>query len=117
MRKSVFRQSFPGLSGFGDGVCRQEFKKMCDMDEILKSFRVTGVLPNVQGLASLPCDSYLFGDYTETVANVISHEVNKDVSEVVHGDSDSHEESGEASAPVAKEIAGGVKGDSPVADA
>lgn len=117
MRKSVFTQCFPGIANFGDGVCRQEFKKMCDMDEILKAFRVTGILPNVQGLASLPCDCYLYGDYTETVANVISHEVNKDVSEVVHGDFDPAEGSSKDSAPVAKEVDGGVKGESPVADA
>lgn len=117
MRKPVFTQCFPGIGEFGSGVCRQEFQKMCDMDEILKAFRVTGVLPSIRGLVSLPCDSYLYGDYTNDVANVICSEVNKDVSEVVHGDSDSHEEPGEGSAPVAKEVDGGVKGESPVADA
>lgn len=117
MRKSVFTQCFPGIGKFGEGVCRQEFKKMCDMDEILKAFRVTGVLPNIRGIASLPCDSYLYGDYTENVANVICEEVNKDVCEMVHGDNDSAEESGEASSVVAKEVDGGVKGESPVADA
>ena len=117
MRKAVLTQCYPGIKGFGDGVCRQEFRKMCDMDEILKAFRVTGVLPNIRGLASLPCDSYLYGDYTNDVANVICSEVNKDVSEVVHGDSDSHEESGETSSSVEKQVDGGVKGDSPVADA
>lgn len=116
MRKAVLTQCFPGLRGFGDGVCRQEFRRMCDMDEILKAFRVTGVLPNVRGLACLPCDSYLYGDYTNDVANVICNEVNKDVSEVVHGDSDSAEGSSKDSAPVAKEV-DGVKGESPVADA
>lgn len=116
MRKSVFTQCFPGIGKFGDGVCRQEFKKMCDMDEILKSFRVTGVLPNIRGIASLPCDSYLFGDYTENVANVICEEFNKDVSEMVHSDSHSSEESGEASSPVEEKV-NGVKGESPVADA
>lgn len=117
MRKSVFTQCFPGIGKFGDGVCRQEFKKLCDMDEILKAFRVTGVLPNIRGIASLPCDSYLYGDYTENVANVICEEVNKDVPEVVHGDSDPAEGSSKDSAPVAKEVEGGVKGESPVADA
>lgn len=117
MRKPVFTQCFPGIGKFGSGVCRQEFKKMCDMDEILKAFRVTGVLPNIRGLASLPCDSYLYGDYTNDVANVICNEVNKDVDQMVHGDSDSSEESSKTSAPVAKEVDGGVKGESPVADA
>lgn len=116
MRKSVFTQCFPGIGKFGDGVCRQEFKKMCDMDEILKAFRVTGVLPNIRGIASLPCDSYLYGDYTENVANVICEEVNKDVCEVVYGDNDSAEESGEASSPVEEKV-NGVKGDSPEAQA
>lgn len=116
MRKSVFTQCFPGIGNFGDGVCRQEFKQMCDMDEILKAFRVTGVLPNIRGIASLPCDSYLYGDYTENVANVICEEVNKYVPEVVHGGSDSLEESGKAPSSVEEKVAG-VKGESPVADA
>ena len=117
MRKAVLTQCYPGLKGFGDGVCRQEFKKMCAMEEILRAFRVTGVLPNVRGLASLPCDSYLYGDYTNDVANVICSEVNKDESQMVHGDSDPAEGSSKDSAPVAKEVEGGVKGESPVADA
>lgn len=117
MRKSVLTQCFPGLRGFGDGVCRQEFRRMCDMDEILKAFRVTGVLPNIRGLASLPCDSYLYGDYTNDVANVICSEVNKDVDKVVHSDNDSVEGSGEASPAVEKKVDGCVKGESPVADA
>lgn len=116
MRKAVFTQCFPGLRGFGDGVCRQEFRRMCDIDEILKAFRVTGVLPNVRGLACLPCDSYLYGDYTNDVANVICNEVNKDVSEVVHGDSESSEESGKAPSPVEEKV-DGVKGESPEAQA
>lgn len=116
MRKSVLTQCFPGIKGFGDGVCRQEFKKMCDMEEILKAFRVTGVLPNVRGLSSLPCDSYLYGDYTNDVANVICSEVNKDVNEMVHGDSKSDENSSETSSSVEEKV-GGVKGESPEADA
>lgn len=117
MRKAVLTQCYPGIKGFGDGVCRQEFKKLCDMEEILKAFRVTGVLPNVRGLASLPCESYLFCDYTNDVANVICSEVNKDVDKVVHSDNDSVEGSGETSSVVEKKVDGGVKGESPVADA
>lgn len=116
MRKVVLTQCYPGIKGFGDGVCRQEFRKLCDMDEILKAFRVTGVLPNVRGLASLPCDSYLYGDYTNDVANVICNEVNKDVSEVVHGDSKSDEDFGKTP-PSVEEKVNGVKGESPEAQA
>lgn len=116
MRKAVLTQCYPGIKGFGDGVCRQEFRKMCDMEEILKAFRVTGVLPNVRGLASLPCDSYLYGDYTNDVANVICNEVNKDVSEVVHGDSKSDEDSGKTPSSVEEKV-DGVKGESPEAQA
>ena len=116
MRKSVLTQCYPGLKGFGDGVCRQEFRRMCDMDEILKAFRVTGVLPNIRGLACLPCDSYLYGDYTNDVANVICSEVNKDEFQMVHGDSDSSEESGKAPSPVEEKV-NGVKGESPEAQA
>lgn len=117
MRKSVFTQCFPGIGKFGDGVCRQEFQKMCDMDEILKAFRVTGVLPNVHGIASLPCDVFLYGDYSENVANVISEEVNKDVIEVVHSDGDPAKGSSEASSSVEEKVSGVKGSETPEADA
>lgn len=112
LRKPVYTQSVPGVSGFGDGVCHQEFKKMCDTDEILRSFRATGVLPNVAGLVSMPCDQFLFGDFSEDVAHPICEEVNKDVCEMVHGDSDSDQGSSQDSAPVAEKV-DGVKGEPP----
>lgn len=114
LRKTVFTQSFPGLSGFGDGCCHQEFKKMCDTDEILRTFRATGVLPNVAGLVSMPCDQFLYGDYSEDVANVICEEINRDVDQMDDGDSNSFEGSGETTPSVEKEVTnGGVKGEQP----
>lgn len=111
LRKTVFTQSFPGVSGFGDGVCHQEFKRMCDTDEILRTFRATGVLPNVAGLVSMPCDQFLYGDFSEDVANVICEEVNRDhVSEMVHSDSDPAQGSSETT-PSVEEKVGGVKGE------
>lgn len=124
LRKSVFTQSFPGVSGFGDGVCHQEFKKMCDTDEILRTFRATGVLPNIAGLVSMPCDQFLYGDYAEDVANVICEEVNRDhVDQMDDGNSNSVEGSGETTPAVEEKVEvtnGGVKGEppaNPVADA
>ena len=43
---------------------------MCDINQILRRFRATGVLPQCQGLVSMPCDSFLYGDFT-TVQNTI----------------------------------------------
>ncbi len=113
LRKTVFTQSVAGLSGFGDGVCHQEFRKMCDTNEILRSFRATGVLPNVAGLVSMPCDQFLFGDFSEDVAQPICEEVNRDhVDQMVHSDSDPAEGSSETTASVEEKV-GGVKGEPP----
>lgn len=113
LRKSVFTQSFPGVSGFGDGVTRQEFKKMCDTDEILRTFRATGVLPNVAGLVSMPCDHFLYGDFSEDVAHPICEEVNRDyVDQMDDGDSSAVEGRDQTSSAVEKEVEnGGVKGE------
>ena len=123
LRKTCFTQSFPGVSGFGDGVCHQEFKRMCDTDEILRTFRATGVLPNVAGLVSMPCDQYLYGDFSEDVASPICEEVNRDhVDQMDDGDSNSAEGSDQTN-PVVEKVEvenGGVKGEppsNPVADA
>lgn len=115
LRKTCFTQSFPGVSGFGDGVCHQEFKRMCDTDEILRTFRATGVLPNVAGLVSMPCDQFLYGDFSEDVARPICEEVNKDVDQMVHGDPNSVEGSVETTPSVEKDEVtnGGVKGEPP----
>lgn len=114
LRKTCFTQSVSGLSGFGDGVCHQEFKKMCDTDEILRTFRATGVLPNVAGLVSMPCDQFLFGDFSEDVASPICEEVNRDyVDKVDDGNSSPAEGRDQTSSSVEKgEVdKGGVKGE------
>lgn len=115
LRKPVYTQSFPGLSGFGDGVCHQEFKKMCDTDEILRTFRATGVLPNVAGLVSMPCDQYLYGDFSEDVAHPIYEEINRDVDQMDDGVGDSAQGRDQI-APVVEKVEvdnGGVKGEPP----
>lgn len=43
---------------------------MCDINAILRRYRATGVLPQCQGMVSMPCDSFLYGDFT-TVQNTI----------------------------------------------
>lgn len=114
LRKPVYTQSVPGVSGFGDGVCHQEFKKMCDTAEILRSFRATGVLPNVAGLVSMPCDQFLYGDFSEDVASPICEEVNKDhVDQMDDGNSNIVEGSVETTPSVEKDEVtnGGVKGE------
>lgn len=123
LRKTVFTQSFPGVSGFGDGVCHQEFKKMCDTDEILRTFRATGVLPNVAGLVSMPCDQFLYGDYSEDVASPLCEEVNRDHVDQMDDGNSCVAEGRDQTAPVVEkdEVSnGGVKGEpsaSPVAEA
>lgn len=123
LRKSVFTQSFPGVSGFGDGVCHQEFKRMCDTGEILRTFRATGVLPNVAGLVSMPCDQFLYGDFSEDVASPISEEVNRDhVDQMDDSNTSSSEGRDQTNPAVEKDEVenGGVKGEpsaNPVAEA
>lgn len=122
LRKTCFTQSYPGVSGFGDGVCHQEFKRMCDTDEILRTFRATGVLPNVAGLVSMPCDQFLYGDFSEDVARPICEEVNRDVDQMDDGDSNSTAGRDQTAPAVEKDEVenGGVKGEpiaNPEADA
>lgn len=38
---------------------------MCDINAILRRYRATGVLPQCQGMVSMPCDSFLYGDFSE----------------------------------------------------
>lgn len=64
-RLTPYRSSSPGLSGFGSGVTHQEFRDLCDINQILRRFRATGVLPQCQGLVSMPCDSFLYGDFSD----------------------------------------------------
>ena len=115
LRKTCFTQFFPGVSGFGDGVCHQEFKRMCDTDEILRTFRATGVLPNVAGLVSMPCDQFLFGDFAEDVAQPICQEVNRDVDKVDDGNPSPVEGRDQTAPAVEKDAVdnGGVKGEQP----
>lgn len=69
-RLTPYRSCSPGLSGFGSGVTHQEFRDICDINAILRRYRATGVLPQCQGLVSMPCDSFLYGDFT-TLQNTI----------------------------------------------
>lgn len=69
-RLTPYRSCSPGISNFGSGVTHQEFRDICDINQILRRFRATGVLPQCQGLVSMPCDSFLYGDFT-TVQNTI----------------------------------------------
>lgn len=64
-RLTPYRSCSPGLTNFGSGVCHQEFRDLCDINQILRRFRATGVLPQCQGMVSMPCDSFLYGDFSE----------------------------------------------------
>ena len=64
-RLTPYRSCSPGVSGFGSGVTHQEFRDLCDVNAILRRFKATGVLPQCQGLVSMPCDSFLYGDFSE----------------------------------------------------
>ena len=74
-RLTPYRSSSPGVSGFGSGVTHQEFRDLCDINAILRRFRATGVLPQCQGLVSMPCDSFLYGDFSE-LQNTLNGEKN-----------------------------------------
>lgn len=69
-RLTPYRSCSPGLCNFGSGVTHQEFRDLCDINAILRRYRATGVLPQCQGMVSMPCDSFLYGDFT-TVQNTI----------------------------------------------
>lgn len=64
-RLTPYRSCSAGLSGFGSGVTHQEFRDLCDINAILRRYRATGVLPQCQGMVSMPCDSFLYGDFSE----------------------------------------------------
>lgn len=64
-RLTPYRSCSPGISNFGSGVTHQEFRDLCDINQILRRFRATGVLPQCQGMVSMPCDSFLYGDFSE----------------------------------------------------
>ena len=63
-RLTPYRSCSRGVSGFGSGVTHQEFRDLCDINAILRRYRATGVLPQCQGMVSMPCDSFLYGDFT-----------------------------------------------------
>ena len=119
-RLSPYRGSSSGVSGFGSGVCHQEFREISDVNYILRRFQATGVLPNCRGLVSLPCESFLYSDFTQ-LNNVLNNQKNErdlvnevvppfEVSPEVPSDSVQKEESVNSST-----VEGGVKGESPVA--
>lgn len=122
-RLSPYRGMSPGVSGFGSGVCHQEFREISDVNYILRRFQATGVLPNVRGMVSLPCESFLYSDFTQ-LNNVLNSQKNEHdlVNEVVPSpevfsevSSDSVQKEGES--VNSSSVEGGVKGASPVADA
>ena len=121
-RLSPYRGSSAGLRGFGSGVCHQEFREISDVNFILRRFQATGVLPNVRGLVSLPCESFLYSDFSD-LNNTLSFSKNEhDLVNATllppevpsEGSSDSVQKEGESVNPSAS---GGVKGESPVAGA
>lgn len=119
-RLSPYCGSSPGLCGFGSGVCHQEFREISDVNYILRRFQATGVLPNVRGMVSLPCESFLYSDFSElnnvlnsskNVHDLVTQTLNP--AEVpVEDSSDSLQKEGES---VNSSSEGGVKGESPVA--
>ena len=121
-RLSPYRGSSPGVRGFGSGVCHQEFREISDVNYILRRFQATGVLPNCRGLVSLPCESFLYSDFSE-LNNTLNHSKNEcdlvnealrppEVSSEVPSDSVQKEGSVNPST-----VDGGVKGESPEAKA
>lgn len=119
-RLSPYRGASAGVSGFGSGVCHQEFREISDVNYILRRFQATGVLPNVRGMVSLPCESFLYSDFSDlnNTLNLSKNEhdlVNEallppEVSPEVPSDSVQKEGSVNPSP-----VEGGVKGESPVA--
>ncbi len=121
-RLSPYRGSSSGVSGFGSGVCHQEFREISDVNFLLRRFQATGVLPNVRGLVSLPCESFLYSDFSDlnNTLNLTKNEHDL-VNEALlspevppQGSSDSGKKEGDS---VESPVSGGVKGASPVADA
>lgn len=121
-RLTPYRSCSPGLSNFGSGVTHQEFRDLCDINQILHRFRATGVLPQCQGMVSMPCDSFLFGDFSE-LQNTLNgaKNVNDLASSVVlpsegitQNSSDSGKEEGVGENGTVND---GVKGENPGADA
>lgn len=120
-RLSPYRGSSSGVSGFGSGVCHQEFREISDVNFILRRFQATGVLPNCRGLVSLPCESFLYSDFSD-LNNTLNAQKNvRDlVNEIVptpevlpEVPSDSVQKEGES--VNSSSVEGGVKGESPVA--
>ena len=121
-RLSPYRGSSPGLSGFGSGVTHQEFREISDVNYILRRFQATGVLPNVRGMVSLPCESFLYSDFSDlnNTLNLSKNEcdlVNEALSPLEVSPevpSDAGKKEGES---VDSPVSGGVKGESPEAKA
>lgn len=119
-RLTPYRGSSSGVSGFGSGVCHQEFREISDVNFILRRFQATGVLPNCSGLVSLPCESFLYSDFTQ-LNNVLTTSKNEHdlVNEALlppevppEVPSDSVQKEGSVNSST---VEGGVKGESPVA--
>lgn len=119
-RLSPYRGSSSGVSGFGSGVCHQEFRELSDVNYILRRFQATGVLPNCRGLVSLPCESFLYSDFSD-LNNTLN--LSKNVHDLVNEallppevpsevPSDSVQKEGSVNSSA---VEGGVKGESPVA--
>lgn len=97
---------------------------MCDINQILRRFRATGVLPQCQGMVSMPCDSFLYCDFSE-LQNTLNgaKNVNDLASSVVlpsEGITQNSPDSGKEEGGDKTVVGDGVKGDAqanPGADA
>lgn len=116
-RSTPYRSCSPGLRGFGSGVTHQEFRDLCDINAILRRYCATGVLPQCHGMVSLPCDSFLYGDFSE-IQNTLNFSKNElDLaSEAVCPSEFSSEDSSVSVQKEGENVTGdGVKGDNPEA--
>lgn len=120
-RLTPYRSCSPGLSSFGSGVTHQEFRDLCDINAILRRYRATGVLPQCQGMVSMPCDSFLYGDFTslqntiKEVENV--HDLASSVVLPSEGSVENPSDSGKEEGGEKGTVNDGVKGANPGADA
>lgn len=118
-RLSPYRGSSSGISGFGSGVCHQEFREISDVNFILRRFQATGVLPNVRGMVSLPCESFLYSDFSD-LNNTLNlskneHDLVTQTLNPVEVPVEDSSDSGKKEESVNSTVEGGVKGESPVA--
>lgn len=88
---------------------------MCDINNILRRFRATGVLPQCQGMVSMPCDSFLYGDFSE-IQNTLNlakneHDLANEVVTPLENASENPSDSGKEEGGEKTVVGDGVKGD------